>query len=472
MGGFCDGGQYLCFSLALWNGKDPILKERLFGLNNSEGNHGEDVKELYYYLDTTPSHSYLKMLYKYPQSEYPYSRLTEANRNRSVEEAEFELLDTGLFDEDRYFDVFIEYAKAAPDDVLILITVHNRGPDSALLSLLPQIYFRNIWSWDKKAAKPNLAADKGHIKIAHEDLGYFQLDYDGEPALLFCDNDTNLRRLFGAPKAPGFFKDAFHEFIVQRHREAVNPEQHGTKAGVHYEMNILAGGALSCRLRLAQTDSESIGKPWSDFDAIFNRRLAEADEYYNDLQQTIDEADKKLVQRQAFAGLIWSKQYYHYDVRQWLEGDPAQPSPPAERKHGRNSDWKHVNNAEIFSMPDKWEYPWFAAWDLAFHCVALAEVDSEFAKSQLILLAREWFMHPNGQLPAYEWALGDVNPPVHAWAEFRVFQIDRRQRRETNPQDEGDLNFLERIFQKLLLILPGGSIEKIIKATIYFKVVF
>ncbi len=449
--GFSDDWQHLCLSLALWNGRDPILKERLFGLTNAEGNHGEDVKELYYYLDATPSHSYLKLLYEYPQAEFPYAQLLEENRRRGPSEPEYELLDTGLFDADRYFDVFVEYAKAGPEDILMLVTVHNRGPEPAKLTLLPQFCFRNTWSWAANSHKPTLTAENGGVKIEHHELGNYRLAGDGNPTLLFCENETNASRVFGQPAANGCFKDAFHDYVVAGNKSAVNPTQTGTKAGALYELTVPAGQSASVRLRLSKADLPAAGKPWDDFDAIFTQRRSEADEFYAGLQAAIPDADARLVQRQAFAGMIWSKQFYHYDVPAWLKGDPAQPPPPAGRLSARNSEWKHVNNADVISMPDKWEYPWFAAWDLAFHCVALAEIDAEFAKCQLILLMREWYMHPNGQLPAYEWAFGDVNPPVHAWAAFRVFQIDRRQRRESNPADLGDIMFLERVFQKLLL---------------------
>jgi hypothetical protein len=449
--GFSDDHQHICLSLALWNGRDPILKERLFGLTNSEGNHGEDVKELYYYLDATPSHSYLKMLYKYPQAEFPYAWLVEENRRRNQNEPEFELLDTGLFDEDRYFDVFVEYAKAAPEDILMLVTVHNRGPEAATISLLPQLFFRNRWSWKPDLTKPKLTAHQGGIKVEDAELGSYQLDCDGKPKLLFCENETNVRRLFGQPEAKGFFKDAFHEYVITANKLAVNPAQTGTKAGVLYELNIPAGGSVAVRLRLATVDNTSSGKPFGDFDDLFVRRRREADEFYAGLQHNVADADARMVQRQAFAGMIWSKQFFHCDIQKWLDGDPTQPPPPPERKHGRNQNWKHLNSAEVISMPDKWEYPWFASWDLAFHCLPLAVIDAEFAKDQLVLLTREWYMHPNGQLPAYEWAFGDVNPPVHAWATLRVFQIDRKQRRRSDPEDAGDLVFLERVFQKLLL---------------------
>jgi hypothetical protein len=454
LAGFSDDWQHLCLSLALWNGKDPILKERLFGLTNAEGNHGEDVKELYYYLDATPTHSYLKYLYKYPQWEFPYARLVEENRRRGADQPEFELLDTGLFDADGYFDVFVEYAKAGPDDILMLVTVHNRAPGGgppAKLTLLPQLCFRNTWSWVLNGHKPKLAAADGGLKIEHHELGNYRLACDGNPTLLFCENETNASRIFGQPKAAGFFKDAFHDYVVAGNKSAVNPAQTGTKAAALHELTVPAGQSAAVRWRLTKSDPAPAGGPWDDFDAIFSQRRNEADEFYAGLQQNINDADARLVQRQAFAGMIWGKQFYHYDVPLWLQGDPAQPPPPPARRHARNAEWKHLNNADVISMPDKWEYPWFAAWDMAFHCVALAEIDVEFAKDQLVLLMREWYMHPNGQLPAYEWAFGDVNPPVHAWAAFRVFQIDRRQRRESNPADSGDRFFLERVFQKLLL---------------------
>ena len=449
--GLSDDWQHICLSLALWNGRDPILKERLFGLTNSEGNHGEDVKELYYYLDATPSHSYLKMLYKYPQAEFPYAWLVDENRKRGPDHPEFELLDTGLFDQDRYFDVFVEYAKAGPEDILMRVTAHNRGPEAARLVLLPQLCLRNTWSWYPKPTKPTLTAENGGVKIQHPQRGDFRLDCDGQPTLLFCDNETNVRRLYGQSEAQGWFKDAFHEYLIHSRHDAVNPHQTGTKAGAYYELDVPAGGAVSVRLRLARPDAWSAGNPWADFDAVFADRRREADEFYASIQQNIADEDARLVQRQAFAGMIWSKQFYHYNVHTWLLGDKTQPPPPPERKHGRNADWKHLNNAEVISMPDKWEYPWYAAWDLAFHCVTFAEIDPEFAKGQLVLLLREWYMHPNGKMPAYEWAFGDVNPPVHAWATFRVFQIDRRKRRETDPGYGGDFGFLERVFQKLLM---------------------
>ena len=449
LAGISDDGQRLCLSLALWNGKDPILKERLFGLTNAEGNHGEDVKEVYYYLDATPTHSYLKMLYKYPQPEFPYTRLVEENRRRGMEQPEFELLDTGIFDDDRYFDVFVEYAKASPDDILMLVTVHNRGPESVPIFLLPQLWFRNTWSWKNNGSRPEmLASSRNVITAKHQELGTYHLHLDGESELLFCENETNPRRVFARNNAAGYFKDAFHEYLVAGKKDAVNPRKFGTKAGALYQFSILPGGRQQIRLRLSQS---SAANAFSDFDDVMNERRRDADNFYAELQSDNFDPDARNVQRQAFAGMIWSKQFFYYDVPEWIRGDPNQPPPPSQRKHGRNRDWLHLNNADIISMPDKWEYPWYAAWDLAFHCLPLAMIDAEFAKGQLVLLTREWYMHPNGQLPAYEWSFGDVNPPVHAWATWRVFQIDRKQRRAQNPGDAGDLAFLERVFHKLML---------------------
>ena len=448
LAGFSDDQNQLCFAVALWNGRDPILKERLFGLNNAEGNHGEDVKEVYYYLDATPTHSYLKYLYKYPQREFPYARLVAENRERGKNAPEFELPDTGIFDDDRYFDVFVEYAKAAPEDVLIRITVHNRGPEAAVIHVLPQLWFRNTWSWSMGQVKPDLSATDPSVIVTHGSLGRYELHCDGRPELLFCENETNVRRLYGQTEAPGYFKDAFHEYVIHGNHAAVNPLRSGTKMAAHHPLTIPAGGSQEVRLRLAR---DPLPEPFWGFDEICAQRIAEADEFYNTVHDGVTDEDLRRVQRQALAGMIWSKQFYDYDVRRWLAGDPAQPAPPAERRHRRNSEWNHLNNSTVMSMPDKWEYPWFAAWDLAFHALPLALVDPAFAKRQLDVLTREWYMHPNGQLPAYEWEFGDVNPPVHAWATWRVFQLDRKQRRETNPQDVGDVAFLERVFHKLLL---------------------
>ena len=449
--GISDDQSRLCLALALWNGQDAILKERIFGLTNSEGNHGEDAKELYYYLDATPTHSYLKMLYKYPQREFPYGPLVAENARRKGDSRlpEFELLATGVFDDDRYWDVFVEYAKAAPDDLLMRITAHNRGPEAATIHLLPQLWFRNTWSWKAGSPKPEISlTDRGAVAAKHAELGDYYLSAEGEPEILFCDNDTNGRRLYGRNDAAGFFKDAFHEYVVNGDLSAVNPQRTGTKAGLRHRLTVPAGGSAVLRLRLAPSTP---AKPFADFEAVFAQRITEADEFYAELQPGIASADARDVQRQALAGMIWSKQFFYYDVPEWLQGDANQPPPPAGRRHGRNHEWLHLNNADVISMPDKWEYPWYAAWDLAFHCLPLALVDAAFAKHQLVLLTREWYMHPNGQMPAYEWAFGDVNPPVHAWATWRVFQMDRKQRRAHHPADPGDLAFLERVFHKLML---------------------
>ena len=416
--GISDNNQHLCLSLALWNERDPILKERLFGLTNSEGNHGEDVKELYYYLDATPTHSYLKMLYKYPQQAYPYAWLVEENGRRGKDMPEFELIDTGVFTDDRYFDVFVEYAKADPHDILMLITAHNRGLDNAPLHILPQIWFRNEWSWGHQPDKPEMSAtERGCIVVRHPKLGTYHCYLEEAPELLFCDNETNVQRLYGTADK-GYFKDAFHEYVIHGNHHAVNPQQNGTKGAGHFTFTVPAHGKVEVRLRLVRVLNKH---PFKDFGHILDLRRAEADKYYAELKAEVADDEARQIQRQALAGMIWSKQFYYFDVRQWLEGDPSMPTPPAERCHGRNSEWQHLNNAEIISMPDKWEYPWYAAWDLAFHCVALAMVDADFAKQQLLLMTRVWYMHPNGQIPAYEWAFGDVNPPVHAWAVWEVY---------------------------------------------------
>ena len=464
--GISDEQCRLCLSLALWNGKDPILKERFFGLTNSEGNHGEDVKELYYYLDATPTHSYLKMLYKYPQREFPYAQLVAENARRKGDphQPEFELLDTGVFDDDRYWDVFVEYAKGSPEDILMRVTVHNRGPEEATLHLLPQLWFRNTWSWKTNNDKPELRFNnRGEVTASLGVLASYTLYADAKPEVLFCENETNARRLYGQADAKGYFKDGFDDYLIHGNKDAVNPAKVGTKAGVLYKVSVAAGQSAQVRLRLVAADvrrrkvddEESASSrrrlPFVDFDKEFTQRIKEANEFYDDLQQEMSSADARTVQRQAFAGMIWSKQFFYYDVPEWLRGDPGHPPPPSDRKSGRNHEWMHLNNADVISMPDKWEYPWYAAWDLAFHCIPLALIDAEFAKHQLTLLTREWYMHPNGQLPAYEWAFGDVNPPVHAWATWRVFQMDRKQRRESDPEDAGDLKFLERVFHKLML---------------------
>ena len=469
LAGWSDDHQRLCLGLALWNEHDPILKERLFGLTNSEGNHGEDVKELYYYLDATPTHSYAKMLYKYPHAEFPYAQLVGENRRRGKDQSEFELIDSGVFARDAYFDVFVEYAKSDEDETLMLVTVHNRGERDARLHLLPQVWFRNTWSWSSDAPRPSLALEAdaagrcAFVAVRHPTLGQFELLADGDCEWLFCENETNTRRLFGSDVGTPYAKDAIHERVVANRAEAVNPAHSGTKAAAWFKLTVPARGNAQVRIRLRpstpgapqtkiQNSKSQIAAPFNDFDATMDLRRREADAFYADLQRDIADADIRLVQRQAFAGMIWNKQYYHIDVPQWLRGDPGQPTPPSERRFGRNREWLHLNNADVISMPDKWEYPWYAAWDLAFHMIPFARIDADFAKDQLLLLTREWYMHPNGQLPAYEWAFGDVNPPVHGWATWRVFQIDREQRRAAGDADyPGDIAFLERVFHKLML---------------------
>ncbi|HSR66488.1 MAG TPA: glucosidase [Acidobacteriota bacterium] len=444
LAGFSDAEQRICLSPALWNGRDPILKERLFGLTNSEGNHGEDVKELYYYLDASPSHAYQKMLYKYPQAAFPYAQLVEVNRQRGKDEPEFEILDTGVFDDDRYFDVVVEYAKASEDDILMKVTVLNRGPEAAELWVLPQVWFRNTWSWDG-GQKPRLRLESTErLRLDHPQLGQWIWAAADAERLLLCENETNTRRLYGSIASPAHPKDAFHSFVVDG-RLDVLAEAEGSKAAALFHFSLDSGGSCQVKVRLRRAEKAQ-GDTWKNFDAILKRRKKEADDFYSQLQIGLDDEDERSVQRRAFAGMLWSKQFFHYDVDLWLQGDPEQPPPPQQRKWGRNYEWRHLNNQEILSMPDTWEYPWYAAWDLAFHCIPLALVDAEFAKDQLVLLTREWYLHPNGQMPAYEWAFSDVNPPVHAWAAWRVFQIDRKRR-----GNEGDLAFLERVFHKLLL---------------------
>ena len=447
LAGLCDRHQRICFAIALWNHRDPILKERLFGLTGNEGNHGEDVKEYYFYLDSTPTHSYARFLYKYPQAAFPYADLVEENRRRDKHAPEYELLDTGVFRENRYFDVEVEYAKADPEDMLIRVRVTNRGPDRAPIDVLPTIWFRNTWSWCPNPTRPSLARFGGRAVVALDEPKYGQrwLYCDGEPQLLFTENETNSQRLYGWGDATAYVKDAFDRLVVQGERSAVNPQERGTKAAAHYALTIPSGDTATLMLRLTDRWPGSDSMFGSAFDAIFITRKREADEFYASVIPHTLSADATNVARQAFAGLLWSKQYYHYVVKPWLEGDPTQPPPPAGRERGRNHEWTHLYNADVLLMPDKWEYPWYAAWDLAFHCVALAVVDPDFAKEQLTLLLREWYMHPNGQLPAYEWALGDVNPPVHAWAAWRVYKIEQKRR------GTGDVRFLERVFHKLLL---------------------
>jgi hypothetical protein len=445
--GISDNHQRLCFALALWNGRDPFLKERVFGLTGPQGNHGEDAKEYYFYLDSTPTHSYLRGLYKYPQAEFPYRRLVEENARRGKYEQEFELLDTGVFDDDRYFDVVVEYAKLAPEDLLIRITAWNRGPEASTLHLLPTLWFRNTWAWEHGAPRPRLAAaGDAAVTATHPDLdGPYHLVCEGSPALLFTDNDTNFRRLYGDGHAQPYAKDAFHDHVVHGHTSLVRPDAQGTKAAALYVRPVPPGGGVTLRLRLARAGAPPVLPSAREFDRLVGDRQREADEFYATVVPPALSEDGRRVMRQALAGMLWSKQWYHYDVQRWLAGDPAQPSPPPERRRGRNAEWTHLYNDDVVSMPDKWEYPWYAAWDLAFHAITLALVDPDFAKEQLLLFLREWYMHPNGQIPAYEWGLGDVNPPVHAWAAWRVYKIERRVR------GVADRAFLERVFHKLLL---------------------
>jgi hypothetical protein len=448
LAGISDRRQTICFAIALWNERDPILKERIFGLTGNEGNHGEDVKEYYFYLDSTPTHSYMKYLYKYPQAEFPYAQLVEENRRRGKSQPEFELLDTGVFNDNRYFDVFVEYAKAETEDILIEITVANRGPDVANLRLLPTIWFRNIWSWGGRKRRPELheakTAPNPVIELNHHQPGNRWLHCEGTPELLFTENETNARRLFGFESWTPHVKDGINDYVVNGAKHAVNEQHSGTKAAAQYRLTIPADGTSVVRLRLAPSDFKGKGA-FEDFDKIFALRKHEADEFYRTIIPQHLSPDAQSVMRQGFAGMLWSKQFYHYVIKDWLEGDPGNPPPPAERKKGRNHEWTHLYNADVISMPDKWEYPWYAAWDLAFHCIPLALVDSDFAKEQLTLMLREWYMHPNGQIPAYEWAFGDVNPPVHAWAAWRVYKIDKKR------NGKGDRSFLQRVFHKLLL---------------------
>ena len=450
LAGICDRHQMICFALALWNGRDPILKERAYGLTGNEGNHGEDVKEYYFYLDSTPTHSYMKYLYKYPQAEFPYARLREENRRRGRSAPEFELLDTGVFNDDRYFDVFVEYAKADVEDILIRISAVNRGPEPAKLHLLPTIWFRNRWSWGENTdAKPSLrkgeTSSHTTIDLDHFQLGSRWLHCEGMPELLFTENEGNSQKLFGVPNLSPYTKDGINDYVVNGESGAVNPDQTGTKGAANYSFIIEPGETATIRLRLTDKPTSTNSEIFEDFERVFAERIREADEFYETVVPSDLSPDAKAVMRQSFAGLLWSKQFYHYVIKEWLEGDPCCAPPPVERLKGRNHAWHHLYNADVISMPDKWEFPWYAAWDLAFHCVPLALVDSEFAKEQLVLLLREWYMHPNGQLPAYEWGFGDVNPPVHAWAAWRVYKIEEKRR------GVGDRKFLERIFHKLVL---------------------
>lgn len=442
--GISDHKQKLCLAWAFWNGKDPFIKERLFGLTGNQGNHGEDVKELYYYLDSTPTHSYMKMLYKYPQEEFPYQKLKIENAKRGKKKPEYEILDTGIFDEDKYFDIFIEYAKHDFEDIVAVATIYNRGQEAKDIWVMPTIWFRKTWFTGHEPFMPKLSKDSPNsVKAFNPKSGNYTFTFEGNPDLRFCDNETNRERLYNIPNEKRFLKDAINDFIVYGDKKSLNPSEYGTKAAAIYKLNIPAGGFQTVKLRLQHQKSEN---PLSVCENCIDRRKIEADDFYEILQKDIIDQDLRNIQRQAYAGMLWSKQFYYYDVERWLEGDPGRYKPPEERKTGRNGNWKHLQNYDIISMPDKWEYPWYAAWDLAFHCIPLARLDSEFAKNQLLLLLNEWYMHPSGQIPAYEWNFSDVNPPVHAWAVVRVYQIDRKKN-----GGKGDQEFLERAFHKLML---------------------
>lgn len=447
--GFSDDQQHICFALAMWNGKDPILKERLFGLTGSEGNHGEDVKELYYYLDNTPSHSYMKHLYKYPQAEYPYTDLMNTNRNRNRFEKEYELLDTGIFNDNKYFDVFTEYAKNDTEDILIRVTIHNRGNEKAYIALLPTLWLRNGWDFGLMHEKPQIYLKNngengfGHAKADHYWEGDYHFYFEKPARVLFTENETNTERLYGQPNKSPYVKDAFHTGVTEQRYDWLQEKKEGSKMAPMYELNIEGNSSVTVKLRFSKKYSDR--NPFDEsFDEVFANRLREANEFYEEISTT-NNKEMMNIQRQAFAGMLWSKQYYNIDIPRWLNGDPGQPAPPEQRKQGRNHQWQSLNNEDVISMPDKWEYPWYAAWDLAFHCVPLSMVDPQFAKDQLILFLREWYMHPNGQLPAYEWAFGDVNPPVHAWSCLQVYKIDKER------TGHADVQFLERVFQKLLI---------------------
>ncbi len=449
--GICDKEQHLCFALALWNSRDPFLKERMFGVTGDEGNHGEDVKEYYFYLDSTPTHAYMKCLYKYPQAEFPYARLVEENRRRGKLEPEFELADTGIFNEGRYFDIQVEYAKASAEDLLVRISVSNRGPEGAPIDLLPTLWFRNTWSWGRDPQRPSITAKKGKggvdaVMARHETFGQYALWGKDADEALFTENETNKARLAGIHVPGAYVKDAFHDYVVTGRRDAVNPAATGTKAAFRYHRTVKAGETLTFNLRLSKvSDGASTFKPFADFEALFRLRREEADAYYAALLPSSLSADEVRVARQAFAGMLWSKQFYHYVVEEWLEGDPSESAPPSQRKKGRNAKWRHVYSCDVISMPDKWEFPWFAAWDLAFHCIPIAYIDPAFAKQQILLMLRESYMHPNGQIPAYEWDFNDVNPPVLQLAARAVFEIERQR------TGVADYDFIERVFQKMQL---------------------
>lgn len=442
--GVCDNKQKICFALSMWNGKDNILKERLFGLTGNEGNHGEDVKEYYYYLDSTPTHSYMKMLYKYPQQHFPYDELVAENRKRSKKDPEYELIDTGIFDNDDYFDVFVEYAKNIEEGFLVNITVHNRGAEDAEFHALPTVWFRNNWTNRDKPYKPVMYEKDGRIVVEYKNFGLYYLFFeDGYEDVLFCENETNMERVYGVKNTGTYYKDGIGEWVINKKENSVNPEKVGTKASIWYKKMVPAGENISFKIRFTQKD---FAEPFDDFGDVFQKRIMEADLFYDELQKDTKDEELRKIQRQAYAGMLWTKQFYYYDVFKWINGDSNGIPPSERRKEGRNRDWQHLSNMNIISMPDKWEYPWYAAWDLAFHCIPLARLDPAFTKRQLSLLLREYYMHPNGQIPAYEWSFSDVNPPVHAWACWRVFEIDR----EKN-NGRSDIEFLETVYHKLLM---------------------
>lgn len=444
IGGICDDNQALCFSWAFWNKKDSHIKERLFGLTNHEGNHGEDVKELYYYLDAAPSHSYLKMLYTYPHNEFPYETLKEQNRIRTIYEPEFELQDTQIFNDNNYFDIVIEYAKISPEDILIKATIYNRGNTASALHVLPQLWFRNTWCWGYGKPRPELQLNSdGSILAKHAILGNYRL-YLHQPApKLFCDNETNTPKLYGTQQHERYYKDGINEYLVNAKSGAVNQNNKGTKVAINHELIIEGNSKSEIWLRLTNEENE---KPFSGFEKMFKKAVQQTDEFYKKIQFHIKDEEEKKIQRQAFAGMIWSKQFYYYVIDKWLKGDPGQPPPPSQRTDGRNHHWHHLSNRDIISMPDKWEYPWYATWDLAFHCIPFALIDPLFAKEQLKLLTKDWYMHPNGEMPAYEWDFSASNPPVHAWACWRVYEIDK-----SKNNGKGDIAFLETVFHKLII---------------------
>ncbi|EKB48283.1 MGH1-like glycoside hydrolase domain-containing protein [Cecembia lonarensis] len=444
IGGISDYKQKLCIGWAFWNGKDPMIKERLFGLTGPQGNHGEDVKELYYYLDSTPTHSYMKMLYKYPQSPFPYKQLIEENRHRTKNDPEFEIMDTGVFDDDAYFDIFIEYAKNDIEDIVAVATIHNRGKEDAEIWVMPTIWFRKNWFTGHEPFMPKLSQlDPKTIKAYSPKSGNYFFSFDGQPEFKFCDNETNREKLYHIPNEKKYLKDAINDYVVHNFSHHLNNDNYGTKAAAIYKILIPAGASTVVKFRMTH---QLVKDSALSCDEILGQRKKEADEFYGEIQERVKDEDMRNIQRQAFAGMMWGKQFYYYNVERWLEGDPGRYSPPKERKKGRNNQWRHLHNYDIISMPDKWEYPWYAAWDLAFHCIPIARIDPDFAKNQLVLLLNDWYMHPNGQIPAYEWNFSDVNPPVHAYAVQRVYQIDKKMH-----GGKGDQEFLERCFHKLMI---------------------